>query len=129
KKAFIDSVQIRFSFLDSKGINHKLVESILIENGNFQAVVFHLTQVGRSSDIQEYYSKRFSINNLKDKIRVYYWIDGDSVLREIEPCFVSALGKHGFDNVDLGYFKIEEFCDDKILIPRDSGNGGVLDIK
>lgn len=129
KKAYKDSLQIGFSFQDSKRIDHRLVESTLIENGDFQAVVFHLTQVGENSGIQEYYSKNFLLKNLKDRIRVYYWIDGDSVLREIEPCFVSALGKHRFENINLGYFQIEEFCADKILIPRDSGNGGVLDIR
>jgi len=129
KKAFIDSIKIGFSFRDSKGIGHQLVESTLIENGDYQAVVFHLTQDGRSSDLQEYYSNKYSVNNLKDKIRVYFWIDGDSVLREIEPCFVNALDKHGFENIDLGYFSIEKFCNDNTLIPRDSGNGGVLDIK
>lgn len=129
KRASRDSIQIGFSFIDSKEIDHKLVESTLIKNGDFQAVVFHLTQVGENSGIQEYYSKNFSLKNLRHSIRVYYWIDGDSVLSEIEPCFVSALGKHRFDNINLGYFRVEDFCADKVLIPRDSGNGGVLDIR
>jgi hypothetical protein len=124
------TVFISFSLITNNGL--KSIESRSITNSKGEiGVIFHIqndsqTRLNAGTDTVSFKAD-FKIDT--DRIRVFYWNDTDALSDNLS-CFEDFLEKNGLDeNVLHGDFDCPKSNNKAILIPRQSGNGGVLGIQ
>jgi hypothetical protein len=127
----IDTI-VSIEFIDITADDFRLIGKDSVKNSKGEAgVIFHIqndkeTRMEASGNETISFTEDFTIEN--EKARVFYWNDSDLLANNLD-CFRDFLEINGLDkNAKIGDFICSHSSNKSIAIPRQAGNGGVLEI-